>query len=126
MLKSNKAKIKVELDCAEVFDRLSILEIKKMFCFNLDTKKYLAQSSLELMNLLNLELTYDFARMVYLSPEYVNLFNANRSLFKAIDDLKRGDIDAKSVDDLNYQRYKAKAALQEKYFGKLEEIKIGY
>jgi hypothetical protein len=78
------------------------------------------------MALLNTELTYNFARLVYLSPEYVNLFNINRSLFQAVDDLKRGDVSAKTADDLNYRRYNAKKALQAKYFGELEEIKIGY
>lgn len=126
MQKSSKTKIKVELDCAEVFDRLSILEAKKSFCSDYETKKFLSESAMDLMNLLNQELTYNFALMVYLSEEYKRLAFVNRALFKAIDDLKKNEIDAKSVDSLNYDRYKFKKDLQEKYFGELTEVKIGY
>lgn len=121
-----KPRIKLELDSAEVFDRLSILEIKKTHCSAPLTRQDLNEQCLELMNLINIELGYDNARRVYLSQEYVNLYNVNRDLFESIDKLKKQDIAPKTIDDLNYQRYKTKKALQEKFFGQLEEIKIGY
>lgn len=121
-----KPKIKLELDSAEVFDRLSILEVKKTYSQDPLVKQSLNEQCLDLMNLINLELGYDNARRVYLSQEYANLYNVNRAIFEAIDKLKKEDIAPKVVDNLNYNRYTAKKELQEKFFGQLDEIKIGY
>lgn len=121
-----KARMSLMLDTAEVFDRLSILEVKKAYAIDFDTKKYLNDNALDLMNRLNEFLSYDFARQIYLSDEYRNLFEINRQLFDHVDKAKKNAVSAKDVDDLVYQRHLAKKTIQEKYFGKLEEIKIGY
>lgn len=121
-----KPKINFELDTAEVYDRLSILEVKKAHCKDVAISQSLAEQCLDIMNLLNIELGYDNARQVYLSSEYKKLYLANYEIFELIDKLKSEDISPKDVDSKNYLRYSAKKALQEKFFGELEEIKLGY
>lgn len=63
----------------------------------------------------------------YQSQEYVDLLNANLSVFRIVDEIKKVKTDALVVDKLNYDRFLCKQKIQDKYFGggKSEE-KIGY
>lgn len=65
------------------------------------------------------------------SPEYNRLYEVNREMFVRIDELKQrkptGE-DAQYIDDRVYARFKAKQALQARWFPDqpLTEIKYGY
>jgi hypothetical protein len=63
----------------------------------------------------------------YRSDLYLDLIQANLDVFNMVNQIKKGGIDARVVDELNYERYLAKQAIQDKFFGggKSEE-KLGY
>ena len=116
--------IKLSLDEAYCFDFLSILDIKciknneqKMICDNLN--KYIT----EIVDQIGADLYYEIMNSV----EYKELFNTNYRLFSVIDSVKKGGIDALQIDNLNYERFKIKKKIQEKFFGtEIREIKMGY
>ncbi len=62
------------------------------------------------------------------SEEYAYLYTVNRELFELVDAVKKNPCLGKELDDKVYERYKAKMALQNKFFpdSKLSEIKVGY
>ena len=122
----DKGKMSLTLDTAEVYDRLSIVEVKTSYAKKFETKRDLSEQILYLMNALSNFLGYDFSRTIYLSQEYKDLYEINRQLFDYIDKSKKDGFPASEIDKLNHKRYLAKKEIQEKYFGKLEEIKLGY
>lgn len=119
--------ITIQIQEAEAFDRLSILEIKKNNAPNAEIKIKLQNQILELEAQINNEIGYNKAREVYESLFYNNLFNVNATLFDLFDKCKAGGMDALEPDKWNISRHRAKNDLQEKFFGsKTEEVKLGY
>lgn len=120
----------VPMQPGEAFDRLSILAVK------------VAQttgSAPSAANLLHLsepciqQLGHQQYGEILASPEYQSLYQTNLQLFQLIDHMKRpgrpeDECHDVQVDDLNLARWKAKAALQTRFFpdAPLSEQKLGY
>jgi hypothetical protein len=115
--------INIQVDEAYAFDMLSILEVKyenKSTQQNLDNLHELSQSIED-------QVGAGIFVQILDSSEYERLYWANASLFQAIDEIKKGEVSAKEIDDLNYERWKHKNELQKKFFGReTGEVKIGY
>ena len=61
------------------------------------------------------------------SIEYKKLKHANLKIFETVDNLKKYNINAQAVDQLNHLRWQIKNEIQIKFFGKpTNEIKLGY
>jgi hypothetical protein len=112
--------INLTVDESYAFDYLSILEIKSNK--NGDKKNYkqckeniICQIGLD--NFLEIEA----------SEEYHQLLKANLNTFNLVEAVKLNPCLGDKVDESNYERYKAKIALQKKFFNEnLSEQKIGY
>lgn len=112
--------INLKVDEAYAFDYLSILEIKK------DISQESNNIWLFCIENLKNELGYIFNDIIA-SSEYQNMIIANRETFKMVDLAKENKCSARDVDICNYNRYKAKTALQKKYFNTdVTETKVGY
>lgn len=111
------------LDWAEIIDYICILEVK--------AKKNPTPANTDKRNK-----NIDFAKFqldnsgvniweILGSNEYQQLYDANKSIFEVIDQIRDGDrIDASIPDNLNIDRYKAKQKIQNKFFGsELAEFK---
>ena len=112
----------INLSTEESFalDYLSILEIKK------DRYNKIEEFN-RCLDQLRWEIGPELFDIIISSQEYFNLKNANIKTFDAVDRARYGsinDITAKEVDDCNFDRHKAKSALQEKFFKtQLKEFK---
>jgi hypothetical protein len=113
--------INLKVDEAYAFDFLSILEIKSR------KNPLLRTSYLECRYHIANQLSEKLFKDIIISNEYLELLETNQKTFEAVDKAKLNLIDAKYVDECNYERYLKKQALQNKFFKtKLEETKIGY
>lgn len=108
--------INLKVDEAYAFDYLSILYIKKdksQKCYQTwkDCYDYLSNQLINFIEIVN-------------SNEYLNLLEANKITFEAVEKARYDNISAKAVDDANMLRHKRKIELQKKFFDKnLEEFK---
>lgn len=129
--------IKILVQESEVYDRISILEVKYKNSKG-DVKINLKTQIEELQGELNVVLGYDKARKIWASLEYKELYNLNNQIFEKIDKLNEwsklipldmnyiADLGI-DINELNYKRYLAKKHLQESYFeDKIVETKLGY
>jgi hypothetical protein len=105
--------IEILVDEGYAFDFLSIAEIKKEKGAN--EMFYIAR-----IGIIKQLGTEKFNEIIS-SKEYKELKTANEKTFNAVNLAKENKIDAKSVDDLNMQRYFCKTALQKKFFS--EDVK---
>lgn len=122
--------IKIEVDEAEAYDRLSILWVKA------NKSPELAGNYNELDQVMRYLLSSPVHNKILESEEFENMKSINLKLFNRIDEIKQRRfnifkriLDAEFIDDLNYKRYLAKRRVQEKFFPKqrwLKEQKIGY
>ncbi len=98
--------ITIEVDEGYAYDYLAILNVKRQ-----PTTDY----ELGMMA----QIGIDYHKSVVFSPEYLSLVEINIAIFEAV--AKR-----ENVIDLNEQRYKAKVALQKRFFpeSKVTEVKI--
>lgn len=122
--------IKVSVDESYAYDMLSILKVKAIETANDEAiHKRALDNYLSFGKELSLQLPeHD---LVTESVEYLELFETNLQLFKKIDQIKTSGAnvnDARTIDELNYQRYLLKKKIQEKYFpnSAFKEQKIGY
>ncbi len=121
--------ISVPVDPGYAYDLLSILDVKD--------EKVRTQASADACG----ALYHDLARQVGTelhfavtrSPEFASLKRVNLLLFELIDRLKAPDRPPdvcydRDVDQLNYQRYLGKRALQQRFFPDTPqtEVKLGY
>lgn len=119
--------ISIQVQEAEVFDRLSILEVKYNKTNNLDIKNNLNKQIEELKAQINLAIGHDLEKLIYNSKLYKNLYNTNYKLYEFVDLAKKDQIKASEVDNYVYIRHLAKKELQEEFFNNsFEEVKIGY
>ena len=136
--------ISILIQESEAYDRLTVLEIKLQEAKDNNSPE-LVQKLLDQIEDLEREINraigYDFAKQINYSKECEKLYDTNKNIFYAIDELTRlSKLDLLSdeqmhklaelgiaINNRNYERFLAKKALQEKFFaGKIEEIKIGY
>lgn len=120
--------IYMPVDESYAFDMLAILECKMERC---DRDKYaeLEFSHKTIADKVVGQIGNQQYFNIIFSEEYKRLFNINIKIFDKLDDLKNGkNFSAEVIDDLNYQRYLAKKALQEEFFGvdSMSEQKLGY
>lgn len=105
-------KINLEVDIAYAIDFLSILEVK--------LNKLNDQVSLNNFNHQKKFLSNQIDTSLFLeilnSQEYKKLYETNKIIWESIDLIKTGNITAKYVDDLNYERWIFKNKLQSKFF----------
>lgn len=120
--------IKIEIQAAEAFDRLTILECKLNSTDDLQIKANIKQQIENLQRQINIAIGYDKAKEIYNSIQYFNLYTSNLIIFDLLDQVnQKKEMDAAVVNDENYRRYICKNELNNKFFnGKLEEIKVGY
>jgi len=105
-------KINLKVDIAYAIDFLSILEVKlnklndkvSLSNFN-DQKKFLSN-----------QIDFCLFEQILNSQEYKELYETNKIIWESIDLIKTGNITAKHIDDLNYQRWILKNKLQSKFF----------
>ncbi len=113
--------IKISVEPGAAFDILSILEIKITNCENFRQRDALHEQKERLQAEINQTIGYDFARKIYFSDFYTNLYNANLAVFDQIDKEKS------NADLLNYERFVAKKNLQEEFFHEeIAEVKLGF
>ena len=113
--------ITIKVDEAYAFDYLSILDIKK--------QKYENNHETWICCYNHLRDQFDSDKwysMIH-SKEYQDMLFANLKTFEAVDKAKTNEVDAKHVDQCNYQRHIAKINFQKKFFNsELSEKKMGY
>jgi len=114
--------ITLKVDEAYAFDYLSILEVKKIF----HPHKEWAEIN-ECIKHIIPQIGQDLFDKIYNSEEYREMVLINSETFKLVDLAKENKCSAKDVDIYNYKRFKAKIALQNKFFKTIvQETKIGY
>ena len=116
--------IKIIVDEAYAFDFLAILYVKYEFSKN---EKILTQIE-ELESFIEKQIGKEKFYDIISSAEYGNVMKANKETFDWVDKAKTDSCKASDVDRSNYERCKARNALQEKFFPKKEisEVKFGY
>ena len=113
--------INLSVDEAYAFDYLSILFIKK----GMSESAYKTWNDCSIY--LNNQIENQLFNEIINSDEYVRMIEANQKTFNMVDLAKEDKCSARDVDMCNYERYKAKINLQNKFFGnKVSEFKIGY
>jgi hypothetical protein len=118
--------ITIEIQESEAFDRLSILEIKKLHLPPLKQQD-IQQQIEDLQHNISKNIGLSLSMEIYESPEYKHLFEVNKKLFLYVDKAKKNEVTAKDVDDEVYNRHLAKNSLQKRFFNdETKEVKIGY
>lgn len=121
-----KAQGKITLDWANIFDILSIHNVKINLCENgkrIESEYNFSMLASEIKEQIGDNLYSEIIG----SPFYKDLYELNRQIFVLIDDVKRNPLLGEAIDLRNYQRYIAKVALQKHFFATgLYEIKSGY
>ena len=110
--------VELIVDESYAFDYLSILQLKAEK--SNDFEKFNLISD-DLRNKIN-----DFD-IIIKTKEYIDLYDINQKTFDAVDLAKDNKVDAKYVDECNYERYLVKVKLQQTFFNNvLIEKKLGY
>jgi hypothetical protein len=112
--------VKIERDVADVLDQMAILTIKSKSRqdprFKIEFTRVVTalRESLGIGNFL----------AICNSPEYFSLLDANQEVFDLVAKAEKDECKASDVFNGNMKRFLAKKALQEKYFGQFNEVKI--
>jgi hypothetical protein len=118
--------INISVQESEAFDRLSILEVKKINSSPLQQQTIQKQIQ-ELQEIISKGIGSIRAMQIYRSPEYKHLLEINSKLFLYVEKAKKNEVTAKQVDDEVYNRHLAKKNIQKVFFNnEMNEIKIGY
>lgn len=113
--------IALNVDEAYAFDYLSILHIKK------EKNPQAFDAWNDCCSFLRIQIGESNFKQILDSQEYKEMLDANLKTFNMVDLAKENKCSARDVDICNYERYKAKINLQNKFFAKkISEIKIGY
>jgi len=113
--------IKINVDEGYAFDFLAILNVKSK------RNKDILTPHNECRDFLISQIGDELFLEIESSEEYKSLLDINELIFETIDKLKKGDVEAAYVDNLNYERFIHKKKIQDKFFDKGQsEIKIGY
>jgi predicted transcriptional regulator len=113
--------INLKVDEAYAFDYLSILYIKRNY------SKEALNNWVCCGDFLEDQIGSDLYKLIINSEEYAFMISSNQKTFNMVDLAKEDKCSAKDVDTCNYERYKAKVKLQNKFFKQsVSEMKIGY
>ena len=118
MKQHNLGKLNILVDAAYAFDYYAILLVK--------LSKELIDSEISELFLTSLtsQLGFDLIEAIISSTEFDTLVEANKETFELVDKAKKNEVLASEVNDANFNRFLAKKALQDKFFGKpLSEVK---
>lgn len=124
--------ISVPLSESYVFDMLAISAIKAERGDSVESRAAADLEADRLENIIIAHIGTDLYDVVLASPEYEKLYRVNKEMFIRINEMKSGREptaeDAKYVDDRVFARFKAKQALQVRWFPEqpLTETKHGY
>lgn len=102
------------VDEGYAFDYLAILSIKRKKSDNNYIELDFQANQTNIIH----QIGFDKYAEVIRSLEYKTLVQANELVFDAVNKAKKNEISARTVDELNYNRYLAKKTLQEKFFNK--------
>ena len=102
--------ISVPLSEGVVLDMLAIQEVKLKY--GLVTKEEFTEFSGHVRKALG----YGAYSIIVTSPEYAECVRVNDVVFQRVDDAKEDKVKASVVHNLNFERYKAKVALQKRFF----------
>ena len=103
-------------DFAYLFDVLSTLELKNQ-------KKLIRYDVVEeFRSILIPQIGRELFTSIMQSQEYQNLFKANELTFNLVEAADKGEATPQQVHLTNKERYRAKQALQKKFFGGEMEI----
>lgn len=115
--------ISILVDEAYAFDYLAILEIK--YDYSRDDK--ILEKIVDCKDHLKKQLGDELFSLIVKSNEYEDLIAANKRTFEWVDKAKTDSCKASDVDKSNYERCKARNALQERFFAnEISEVKFGY
>ena len=116
--------ISLPVDEAYAFDFLAILEVKFLQSKNPSMKNKVNEYAGYIEKQIGEPKFYEITA----SQEWKNLVEANTKTFEWVDKAKTDSCKASDVDRSNYERCKARKALQEKFFpGRpITETKTGY
>ena len=114
--------INLPVDEAYAFDYLSILKLKADLDPTHSGKKDAYEQCFKSLQ----QQIGDTIHQILHSPEYRQLYDANRLTFDAVDKARHGGaVTAKEVDECNLLRFRCKESLQRKFFNsQLTETKI--
>ena len=117
-------KFSLPVDAGYFFDYISILSVKYDKFGNKSVLDDLANCSDSMRNAIGGKKFDEITK----SKEYIELYDANSLVFDYVDLAKTNKVTAKEVDEMNYQRFLKKKALQEKFFPNTTfgEKKYGY
>ena len=118
------------VDLAGIFDQYSILDVKYSNATEPSTKTNISENLKYLEKLIVKGIGYNTFRKIIISPEYNNLFEANRFTFNAINiaerDMEGEELSAHQLNNINKKRTAAKRELSNKFLGEeISEIKLG-
>lgn len=110
--------LKISLDEGAVFDMLSILEVKSKKSFSDKEKEKKVFSALKTMFFeVGEQIGIEKTDLILNSPEYKTLVDVNDEYFWIVDLSAQNKCSAKDNFDCNMKRFRAKTALQQKWFG---------
>jgi hypothetical protein len=103
--------IKISLDEAYAYDLLAISEVKKNKNI-LNAEKIYSIIESDIIS----QIGNEFHNLIIFSIEYSNIVKANADTFEAVEKARYSFVEAREMDDCNMKRYKAKIAIQNKFF----------
>jgi hypothetical protein len=104
--------LNLEVEEGYAYDYLSILEVKLHKLRTENAKKLF----LNCLSNIEKQVGVDLHKKIYLSSEYIDLYDANLNTFNFVELARYHKVDAKEVDASNMQRYNCKRKLQQKFF----------
>ena len=112
--------ISLPLDAAYALDYYAILQVK---CDN--KLKEVFPELLKIQNCIAIQVGERGLSTVERSKEFKELYKANLAVFNIINKAHKDEVTASEVQRLNMERYKAKVALQQRFWpdSKLKEVK---
>lgn len=116
--------IHLPVDEAYAFDYLAILLVKQGLIEDSSSFKSINKSIEEVFHAISFDVTVVKLITILCSSEFKDMINANKELFLAVDESRKGNISSSKLDMYNQKRHKAKIKLQERFFNsQLTEIK---
>ena len=112
--------IKISIQECQVFDMLSIIEIKienARVSGNREKLLELSESKRLLIKEITGEIGGNKFMQAYYSPQYSEIYKSNQETFDLIDRAKNDNGLAKITDEANYKRHGVKKKFQEVIFG---------
>ena len=123
-MSNNASKGLVSMDWGNIFDILSIFNVKINHCVGnalIQNVKNFKEMESEVKKQIGLNKFIEIME----SPEYKDLYESNLYTFNKVSEAQKSTGIAKEVDDGNKMRFASKAKLQKKFFGtEVSEVKV--